>query len=237
MKGILFTVIFLLLQNVQLLANETLSEKLTYQVSYLGANIGKMIMSSEKKGDETRLTYHAEVTGWISMFYELNDHIETTINIDGYPKHYKRIKLDSNGKKLRDREVTFKDLKITYVDNLKNKVREYYVKIKHYDLLSGLNAIRKLDLAVGKKYNLPVFEKRKLYNAYIDVLRSEYVVTPLGKSKTLVVDLKLRSKHPRATNVDMIIWFSDDKRRIPVKINSQFAFGATSSQLIMVEEK
>lgn len=237
MKQILFTITFLLLHNAPLLADEPVSEKLIYDVYYLGINMGKMIMSSEKKGDETKLTYDAEITGWITVFFELNDHIESTISTDGYPRYYKRIKFDSDDKKIRDREVTFKDLTITYIDNLKNKVRKYNVKTRHYDLLSGLNEIRNLDLAVGKKYSLPVFQKRKFYKASIEVLRSEQIETPLGKFKTLVVDLKMRSEHPRATNVDMMIWFSDDKKRIPVKLDAQFVFGTISSQIVKIERK
>ncbi|HLC16467.1 MAG TPA: DUF3108 domain-containing protein [Thermodesulfovibrionia bacterium] len=234
MKRVLYlTVVLLLLLLTPLFSaqGDTVAEKLTYQAAYLNAVVGEITISSVNKQSETTLVYNAEINGWMFMAYELNDRIETIIDAGGYPTHYKRIKVDSKGDTIRNLEVLFNNHQITYNDKLKNKIRKYDVTTKNYDLLSGFNAIRKLPLSVGMKESLPVFQKRKFYTASVDVLRTEQVEIPLGKFKTVVVDVKMRSQNPRANNIDMMIWFTDDQKHLPIKIDASLAFGVISLQL------
>ena len=212
------------------------SEKLTYDISYLKGTVGLMTLSyTSKHNGKTVLVYTDEARSLIAYFYKLNNSIETTLKANNYPKHYWQIKKDTNGRYIKNREVSYEKKKITYIDNLKKKVREFPVTGQYYDFLSGLFALRKMKLEAGTKASLPIFQKRTFYTANFDVLRKETIEVPLGKFDTVVVDIELCPEGSSESKVDIRVWFSDDKNHRPVKLEVQFFFGSISSQLREIE--
>ena len=63
------------------------------------------------------------------------------------------------------------------------------------------------------------------------VLRREDLKTPLGQFKTVVIQPLLKSEGIFARTGDMLIWLTDDDRRIPVQMKSKVIVGSITATL------
>jgi hypothetical protein len=92
------------------------------------------------------------------------------------------------------------------------------------DALSALYVLRALPMKAGDKFNMPVTDAGDLYKVTMQVAGVESLKTPLGTINALkIVPLIAAGKGepPRG----LVIWLSDDARRLPLKIEAQLAVG------------
>jgi len=141
------------------------------------------------------------------------------------------------GKKQRRREVIFDSAHGTVTSKLNDDATETLpVPVHVLDPLSALYVIRMMDnFTIGKSIVLPVFESGKNWSVEIQVLGREKVSTPAGEFDAI----KLRT-YPRYEGVFLnkgvvLLWLSDDDRKIPLLIKSSLKVG--SFVLILTERK
>jgi hypothetical protein len=90
------------------------------------------------------------------------------------------------------------------------------------DDLSFLYFARTLPLEVGKTYTLPRYFKESGNPVTIKVLRRDSISSPsLGKFATIVVRPVIRTKGLFGEGGEAEVHFTDDNRRIPVRINTK----------------
>lgn len=128
--------------------------------------------------------------------------------------------------RVRDSEADFdyKDRRVTYVEtdpkDPMRPPRKIASKIddKTHDLISGLYTLRLLPLAVGKTFDLNVSDSGLVYEIPVKVTAREQQKTIFGKVWCFRVEPdvfgqgRLIEKEGK-----MIIWVTDDARRIPVR--------------------
>ncbi len=112
----------------------------------------------------------------------------------------------------------------------RKKIKKVDVPRPVYDPISIIYHLRTLDLSPGKTHDFTLIADGKVYNVHAIVVRREVLTTPAGRFNTVVIEPKMS-----AAGVDreerLWIWYSDDDRRIPVRIRTEVNFGAITATL------
>lgn len=203
-------------------------ETLDYELKWLKITGGSARMTIAPLGDDRlRITSVGKSSPGFSRFFKVRDEIETIVAKDDFSTLRYLKKLDEQGDK--HEELT------TIADGVAARTRHAKVKTVKvprpvYDPISLIYHIRTLDLSPGKKHDFTVIADGRVYNVHANVVRRETLTTPAGEFKTVVVEPKMESGG--VTREERLwIWYSDDERRIPVRIRTEVNFGAITATL------
>ncbi len=215
-------------------------EKLVFDLTWTGVKAGTAVLEVVDEKENLRVISTASSANWVSVFYTVEDRVEALLTKEkagafiGQPKNF-RLKI-REGKHRRDKEIIFDQVKHTavYIDHLaKNKERkEYPVHENVFDPLSVLYYVRTMKLEVGKSSYVDIFDSKKLWNVEIQVLRKEKISTILGEVQTIVIKPLMKSEGIFNRKGEMLIWLTDDKKRIPVKMQTKVVVGAITATLV-----
>jgi hypothetical protein len=97
-----------------------------------------------------------------------------------------------------------------------------------HDALSSFYYVRTLDLEPGETIEMNAHADRKNYPLVVVVHGRETVRTPAGTFDCLVVQPMLRSPGVFKQEGTLMLWITDDERRMPVQMKSKIAVGSIS---------
>ncbi len=204
-------------------------EILTYSVKIAGLPAGKQIT---KVAQETTLNgyhvYHltseSQTDGVFAKLYHFRDWKESYVTTDQlYPVRHVKILED---RKYRAQVKVDFDLKgcAQYSKNRDSKCIEVPIGIQ--DELSMVYFVRLKQLKVGQTYMFSVLVKDKPQDVTVTIYRREVMKTEaLGRVETLA----LRTSH------GYLMWLTNDKRRIPVRIEADTQVGRLIGTLEKVD--
>lgn len=212
-------------------------EKLVYDLTWTGIKAGTATQEiSAEKGNIT-ITSIARSADWISVFFPVEDRIESVLSIIpdkkfGQSKSYSLKTRE--GSHRRDREIQFNHAKgvAYYKDNLSGEKRELPVAAATLDTLSSFYYVRTLKLEVGKSVFLTILDNTKTWNVEVQVLRKEKIKTSLGTFNTIVIKPLMQSEGIMDRKGDMLIWLTDDSRLLPVKMKTKVKIGSVTATLV-----
>jgi hypothetical protein len=92
------------------------------------------------------------------------------------------------------------------------------------DLLSALFRLRALPLAAGARFDFTAEHAGVRYDAELRVEGRETVNTPAGSFNTLAARVRVRN-NDRADDLRLRVNFSDDERRVPVRLTARLRSG------------
>ncbi|HIC01947.1 TPA: DUF3108 domain-containing protein [Candidatus Poribacteria bacterium] len=194
-------------------------EELVYKATFAGLVAGEQILAVDK---ETRFNnqkvfhVHSETRtgGLFDKLYHFFDHKESYITTDNlFPiRHTKYLE---DRKYRASVEVNFdqKNGKIYYLKN--KEYKEFSAPVGIQDELSMIFFVRTRKLEVGRNYQFPLFVKGKPQHITLSVSKRETLNTKIGQKQTMVLE----------TSHGHRIWLTDDKLRIPVRIEAKLRFG------------
>ena len=107
-----------------------------------------------------------------------------------------------------------------------------------HDPLSILFYFRTAELAEGTQLPLPATDGRKLINVDAKIAKRERIRVPAGRFETYRVQPNMKDLggvFRKSKDAALDIWFSDDARRIPVKLKSKVRVGSFSANLRKIE--
>ncbi|MBI4654823.1 MAG: DUF3108 domain-containing protein [Nitrospirae bacterium] len=216
-------------------AEPSTPEKLIYSIYWSGIKAGNAYWDINNTADGAVITSRAMSADFISLFYKVDDFIQSTLYQNGYPKNYK-IKL-REGRHRRDKEVSFGNnengsQKIIYHNKLSNETIEFKSEKKVFDSLSGFYEIRKKDLWVGRSEYMEIFDNKKFYSVEVQVLRKEKIMVPAGEFDTIVIKPILQSEGIFMRKGDIYIWLTDDEKKVPVMMKSKVKAGSFTVKLV-----
>ncbi len=234
----LFFVLCSLFFVLPVVAAPSIPEKLTYSIYWSGIKAGNAYWDIGNTADGVAITSRAESTEFISLFYKVDNFIQSRLYPDGYPKNY-RIRI-REGRHKRDKEVNFLNSensphKVVYQNKLDNETAAFDSEKKVFDPLSGFYEIRKKPLQVGRSEHIDIFDSKKFYSVEVQVLRKEHVSVPAGEFDTILVKPILQSEGIFLRKGDIYIWLTDDERKIPVMIKSKVKVGNFTVELVKAE--
>lgn len=203
-------------------------ETLDYNLHWLKVAGGSARMTIAPNGETRyRMTFVGKSGGAFSRFFRVRDEMETIANRADFSTIQYRKQLDEKGKK--------KD-ELTIVDTERGiatrKGKEIAVPKPVFDPLSLIYYFRRLDLSPGASHEFTVIADGKVYVVKAAVVKRETLTTPAGTFKTVMVEPKMLSGGVfREDQHRLFLWYSDDERRLPVRIRSEVKVGTITATL------
>lgn len=217
-------------------------ERLQYDLTWTGVKAGEAVLEVKDDGPNIQFISKATSAKWVSVFYRVEDIVVSTLkkggNKDfhekfiGAPYNY-RLKI-REGRHVRDKELTFDHTarKVTYINHIDKETVEAEVNNSTFDALSSFYFARTVPLEVGKSVYIDVYDSKKLYKVEVQVLKKETIETELGTFKTILIKPIMKSEGIFYKKGDILIWVTDDEKRLPVLIKTKVLVGNIKATLV-----
>jgi Protein of unknown function (DUF3108) len=217
-------------------------EILKYAVSWTGGiKIGELHLEVNSLPDEEGSfeirSFISTKGGAVHLIYPISDLHVTKVRGDKKLPYQYEVNQEEGYNYTAHREFEYdqKNGTVSYWknDNFKD---EYQVEGEVNNEFSSFFNSRLMDFSSGSPFIVPTFADKK---------RVEVVVYPRGVrqvSKTIIGDVAtveimpvMKFKGLYDKKGDTVIWYTNDKCRVPVKINSKLAIGSLTAKLIEYE--
>jgi hypothetical protein len=215
-------------------------EELRFELRWMGLPAGSASMAIRGPlRREGRDVYHimtiAQSSPFFSVFYPVRDVGESYVDVHGlYPWYFQ---LDQReGRHIVQRTVTFDRHRgvAVYTKN-QEPAREIEVPPDVQDSLSSFYVLRTLPLRVGEATSLKTFANGRTYDVEVQVLRRDRVEVYWGPTEALVIRPILRFQEILRQKGDVLIWLTDDARRLPVRMTTAIKVGTIEAMLVDVK--
>ena len=205
-------------------------ETLDYDLVWLKMTAGTGRMTISSAGDHAwRITSVARSSPGFSRIYRVDDSIETTVARGDFSTQRYVKRIDHRGSE-KNEITTVEDGVAIRTRVEKNKTERTKVPRPVLDPVSVIYRLRQVDLTPGKSHKLTLIADGKLYTVDARVTGRETIETPAGKFASVRVEPEMVSGGT-VRNERMTIWYSDDERKIPVRIRTEVKFGAITATL------
>lgn len=202
-------------------------ETLDYNLTWLKITGGTARMTISASGEEIyRITSVARSSPSFSRIFKVRDEIETTIARNDFSTLRYVKRLDEDGDKIE--EVTV--IEDGTATRTRKKVKKVKVPRPVFDPISLIYHLRTLDLTPGKHYEFEIIADGKMYSVRAVSVRREKITTPAGTFNCLRVEPHMTSGGVEREE-RMFIWYSDDERKLPVRIRTEVKVGAITANL------
>jgi hypothetical protein len=208
------------------------NEIFDYDISWLGIHAGNAILEAVDNNGLFKITSRVRSSSFVSAFYKVEDYAESLVR-DGIPVNF-RIK-QHEGKYVSNKETIFEADKgnITFFNYVKNIKDEHIIKDRvAWDVISGFYYLRTQPLEIGKAVYIDIFDSDKFYSTEVNVLRKEKIKIPyMGEVDTILVKPELKSDGLFQKKGDILIWLTNDERKIPVRVETKVPVGSVVAEL------
>jgi hypothetical protein len=221
-----------------------IGEKFLFEITYFGMAAGDFTAEiAGLKMVDSRMVYkieaHATSSSVFSLFYRLNDSIESYLDYNGIFSHRFHLILDESRQSRDALELYDYDKLQTFYWNKWNHRDRGYSESKEYgeiqplsqDSVSALYYVRTIPLPDGAVITFPVISEGKSWECIVTVVRREMVDSPLGRVKAVVVKPETKFQGVLQKRGDSFIWFTDDDRRIPLRLEAKVKIGTVVGTL------
>jgi len=213
-------------------------EILKYDVSWSGGiKIGELHLEINALDDVSDgFEIRAFITtkgGAVHLFYPISDlHVTRVRGQEKLPYHYE-VWQDEGYSYTAHRLIEY-DQQSHYVRYMKDdKLKaEYHLEdIVNNEFSSFFNS-RLMTFVVGKPFLVPTFADRKRVEVAVHPIKIKKLKgTLLGDVSTTEIMPVMKFKGLYDKKGDTVIWYTNDKCRVPVKINSKIAIGSLTAIL------
>jgi len=211
-------------------------EKLNFIVRYGPVVAGSSTMSIPEikkiNGYETyKIVTEARSSAFFSAFFKVRDRVESFVDRDGlfswrFEKHLREGKYQS------DQYVEYDQVNGWAVSNKKDSMR---IPPCVQDILSSFYYVRTQELEVGKSLFIDNHADNKLYPLEVKVHKKERIKVRAGEFDCVVVEPILRATGLFKSKGRLLIWLTDDERKIPVQLKSKILIGYITAELKEME--
>ncbi|RZA00530.1 MAG: DUF3108 domain-containing protein, partial [Proteobacteria bacterium] len=219
-------------------------EKHRFDITYFGATAGSLELELlDPKVVNERPSYHlraiARSVAPFTLFYSLNDTVESFMDSEGLFAHKFTVKIDES---LQQRDILElydqKAHRVYYWSKLDHKKKgkseeKLEIDTAPYaqDGLSAFYYLRTLPFEIGKSYEFPVVNNGKLRTVKVTALRKEELKTKVGTFDTIVLKPEVSLDGAIKSYGDSFVWVSDDPRRIILKVDAKIKVGSVIAYL------
>jgi hypothetical protein len=207
-------------------------EKINFVIRYGIISAGSSTMSvpeiTKINGNEVyKIVTEARSSAFFSAFYKVRDRVESYVDRKGlyswrFEKHLRE------GGYQADRDVDYDQAQGWAIINKKDSMR---IPPCTQDILSSFYYIRTQKLEVGKSLFIDNHADDKLYPLEVKVHKKEHIKVKAGEFDCVVVEPILRASGLFKSKGRLIIWLTDDERKIPVQMKSKIFVGYITAEL------
>lgn len=241
-KHFTITLIFLLLTTAQLFSQQAFDsgEWFKFRIHYGMFNASYATLKVDETSINNTPVYHikgkGKSTGLLGLFFKVDDDYQTYID-KRTGKPYKFIRNINEGGYTKDLVIDFdhSNNKAHVLDKKNREKKSYSVPNNVHDMLSSFYYIRNQidadELKPGDEMRLNMFIDDENLDFKLVFLGRDTIKTKFGKVATLKFRPYVLAGRVFKEKESLTFWISDDKNKIPVKIEADLAVGSLDADL------
>ena len=231
MKRLAVILLFAFAANADIRDTFNAGETLDYNLHWVKVSGGSARMTIAPSTESRyRITSVAKSGPIFSKVFKVRDEIESIVDRATFSTLEVHKRLDERGKKKQ--ESTIIEGKSATRKGKTIELPDAAV----FDPISLIYYVRTLDLKQGARHQFTVLSDGKVYTVHANVIRRETITTPAGKFDTVLVEPLMEAAATKdAEQRRLFIWYSDDERRLPVRIRTEVKVGAITATLRAVQ--
>lgn len=212
----------------------SVGERLVFDVGYSFIKAGEAVfeipqIDSVNGRPSYRIRFSVNSTPSFSWIYRVEDRYETSVDVDGlFPWRFSQQIRE--GKYKRDFQAEF--------DQINNVARttEGIFPIPPYvqDVVSAFYYARTVDFsgyAIGQIFSMQNFYKDTSYTLGVKFRGRQQIKVDAGTFNCIVVEPMVREGGLFKSEGRLLVWMTDDERKIPVKVSTKVVVGTIDAQL------
>jgi len=177
--------------------------------------------------DVIHLRTRARSNTFFDAFYKVRDQADSYADADSLFARYFNKHLREGGYE-RDVEIHFDQIHgIAYYPSGK----ESPAPPGTHDIITAFFRVRTMPLEVGDSISMHAHGDKRLYPLEVKVLRRERINTIFGKTDCIVVQPMITEEGLFNHQGDLLVWFTDDARRVPVLMKASVPVGSIEARL------
>jgi hypothetical protein len=215
------------------------SEKLTYNVGYKFITAGQAVMQIGEQPSTVSgrpcydITFDVRTTPTFDKFFKVRDRYQTYVDVDGiFPWRFEQTVRE--GKYSRDFSANIDQR--THV--AKTSDGSFKTPPFVHDILSAFYYVRALNLRgakAGQSFTLQNFYGKDAHDLRVRILGRERVTVEAGTFDCLVIEPLVVEGGLFKNEGRIVIYLSDDDRKIPVKVSTKVLIGSIDGELAKYE--
>jgi len=220
---------------------EALTYDVTWSVFKAGQVTATLIKAGEVAPDAYKVTTMARSAGVVSLLFNVNNEFQSIFNPQTLCSQRITKKVNEGGRH-KDTLIVF-----DYVRHLglldERDLTQQGAPAKHAeneipacveDVVTAFYYLRRQQFEVGHEIDLPVNDGSKTQQVAVEVQALEKVQTPLSTFDAYRVEPKVFNNNLFKRKGRMLIWFSADQRRLPLRIKAMISAGSITGTLRLV---
>lgn len=210
-------------------------ERLEYDISYKFITAGTAVFSVGKEIENIQgrpcypIRFEVASLKSLDFIYRVRDLYKTWIDVDGiFPWKFEQY----------TREGGFKKDYVATFDQVAHKAitteGTFDIPPFVHDVVSAFYYVRAYDLKSAKKgevIGLQNFMDRETHDLTVRVLGKQRVTVHAGVFDCIVVEPSIKEGSPFKFNGRLLMWLSDDDRKVPIKVSTQIPIGNINAEL------
>lgn len=187
----------------------------------------------EKRQAYGSLAYYVVAEGrptpFVAMLYSV--YYKDDSWVDAYTLLPQRSSLFSQEQTRRENEVTTFDrahdtVRVEVQEGGSTSARNLKVPPGAHDALSAICTLRAMPMVAGTRTQMPMVFNGNVYQLQLTIETREPLTTPMGtRTAWRVTPVLLEGGKPAGSPRGMVIWISDDARRLPLKMQVELPVG------------
>jgi hypothetical protein len=209
-------------------------ERLVFDVNYLNITAGEAVMAVSSIDSIAgrrcfRVEFNVNSTPFFSSIYKVEDRYLTFIDVEAIvPWKFEQ----------HIREGSYRRDFIAEFDQIQHIARttggQYDIPEYVHDIMSAFYYARILDystLKVGEGPTLFNFYKDKSHELKVRLLGRQELEVEAGTFNTIVVEPLVKEGGLFKSEGRIVIWLTDDERKIPIRVNTKVVIGSIDTEL------
>jgi hypothetical protein len=213
-------------------------ETLVYSVEWRLIDAGEARLIQEPKRSKLRL----ESSGLVSKLYKLDDSYNLEMQGDFCATSTTLEAMERSRHRETKVIYDYSKGKASYVerDLIKNaimKTAEVEIPACTHDIIGALYKLRTLKLEPGQSAQMEISDGKKSVSARIEAQQNEQIKTNAGTFNTTRYEAYVFGGVLYTRKAQLLIWVSDDARRLPVQIRVRLSFPIGTITLQLEKEE
>lgn len=223
------------------ITNLLAGEKLTYDVSWIGIEVGQLILENHGlevvSGEEAyHLTFTTISNEFLSNFFKIEDTVHTWISREnGNPLRFEKVIKEGHYGRHEVIEYDQENLTATYrrEDKKDREPRTMEIPPNVQDVLSMVFWLRRQPMGMGKQLKVDVNADEKNWKVEVEIIgKGLFETKPMGKVKAYTMKPSATHEGKPLKKGDLLAWVTVDRRRLPIAFEVETPiFGSAAAVL------
>lgn len=208
-------------------------ETLQYTIAWLKVEGGEMTLTTTRETTPDGVPVHrialkAVSNEYVDKFYPVRDLYETWVDA----RDFQPLRFEKHAREGRYESDEVEEFDLSrHVGSWREDKTQLPERVQ--DIISSFYFLRTQPLSAGKRIDVDMYSRGKIYKISATVLAKEKVETEAGTFETWKVQPAMRESESAEdrNKGKLFLWFSDDARRLPVMAKTIIPIGSVTARL------